>query len=771
MTCLGNLDTVRAGEVPDAANQQLLLEVFLNGESTQKIGAFELFPDGRLGARREDLLSLGIQPSGDGAADDIVMLDALSGLAFTYDEPRQRLDVEIEVDRRITNSFDARNGSPRNDTARSDYGLRANYLLYGATGSYEIEDIGAAARQSRFETGTAQVDASLYSPFGQLRQSGFAKLTGGEKVQLRRLDTTLVHPRPASAVVFKAGDMVSGSLSWTRAVRIGGLQIARDFALKPDLVTLPLPSVSGTAAVPTTVDIFVGNVQTFSRELPVGPYVIENIPGLTGAGNARVVVQDATGRLVETELPFYVAPQLIRKGLLDFSVQIGAPRLSYGSAADAYLLLPVGIGAVRYGLADSITVEAEAEFAPGYVGGGLGIVTTAGRLALLSLAGRASHYEGRFGFMTHIGIDTEIFGISLQASSDRTFGIFEDVASVTARPTRRGLDANDFDLKNLDLTVTGSVSGSDPYAALRPPRASDRVSMTVPVTRFRATASLGYLHLEKLRGEHTHIVTGSLAKLVGARASISVNGYMDIAKRENFGVFAGVSIPLGSFGQSSFGVSHSLDRTQATFDAARPLGNLPGDYGWRVRDAEDGDEGARKAMAAYRSRYGRVQGSIEQSGRSFHAEAEVEGAIVASPAGVFLGNRIENAFAVVRSARRASASITRTASSAPPAAPAGCWCRTSCLTRTTPSRSTRPPCRSAPTSPRPAPSSCRAPMPGSRSTSTSRPPPPPPSSPSSTPPARRCRPASRAVSRRPADASPSAMAAKPISTASSPRTR
>jgi outer membrane usher protein FimD/PapC len=28
---------------------------------------------------------------------------------------------------------------------------------------------------------------------------------------------------------------------WTRPVRLGGIQVQRDFSIRPDLVTLPLP--------------------------------------------------------------------------------------------------------------------------------------------------------------------------------------------------------------------------------------------------------------------------------------------------------------------------------------------------------------------------------------------------------------------------------------------------------------------------------------------------------------------------------------------------
>ncbi|MGY3695904.1 hypothetical protein ACVIGA_005984 [Bradyrhizobium sp. USDA 3240] len=37
-------------------------------------------------------------------------------------------------------------------------------------------------------------------------------------------------------------------------MRLGGVQMQTNFALRPDLVTLPIPALSGSAAVPSTLD-------------------------------------------------------------------------------------------------------------------------------------------------------------------------------------------------------------------------------------------------------------------------------------------------------------------------------------------------------------------------------------------------------------------------------------------------------------------------------------------------------------------------------------
>ncbi|MFT4463554.1 MAG: hypothetical protein ACMX3H_00455 [Sodalis sp. (in: enterobacteria)] len=74
------------------------------------------------------------------------------------------------------------------------------------------------------------------------------------------------------------GDLITGAVSWSSRVRLGGVQIARDFALQPYRVTYPLPSFSGSAVVPTTVDMFVNGFKTNSESLQPGPWSLNNLP-------------------------------------------------------------------------------------------------------------------------------------------------------------------------------------------------------------------------------------------------------------------------------------------------------------------------------------------------------------------------------------------------------------------------------------------------------------------------------------------------------------
>src|SRR5436853_145706 len=134
-----------------------------------------------------------------------------------------------------------------------------------------------------------------------------------------------------------------------RSMRIGGAQMARNFGLRPDLVTLPLPAARGSAAVPSVADVYINNVKTYSQDVSTGPYLLSNLPAITGSGTARVILRDSSGHTTESVLPFYVSANLLAPGMFDYTAEAGLPRLSYGTSGDRYVATPVASGSARYG--------------------------------------------------------------------------------------------------------------------------------------------------------------------------------------------------------------------------------------------------------------------------------------------------------------------------------------------------------------------------------------------------------------------------------------
>jgi outer membrane usher protein len=627
---------------PDqAAGRALQLEVFLNGETKNLVAAFTELPERGLAATRKELKEVGINPPGEGAEEELIPLGGIADVTYRYDEPRQRIDLSLPHERLMPVLMDARPAAKRLDPAQAGYGAALNYTLF-ASSVTEFDEKAFA-----FSGASAQLDGRLFTPLGYLQQTGIVGTTIASEVDLLRLDTTLAYSDPDTAVTYRAGDAISRGPMWARPIRFGGLQVERNFALRPDLITAPLPAVSGSAAVPSTVEVFVDNVRTFSREVPAGPYSISNLPILSGSGTARVVLRDASGRQIETSLPFFASPQLLREGFVDFSVQAGYPRLNYAIESNSYSDKIFGSAGARYGLWDNLTLEGHAEAGAGLINGGVGIVTNAGAFGLLSVAGRASHYRGETGFQGFASFETRLWNFTLGASTQRSFGPFEDLASLTTlfvtsdprhRFGRRWRDEPAY----LDPVTTGSIARN-----LRAPQALDRVSVGLPLPDLRASLGVSVINLERVEGDRSRIVAGSYSQTFGRNISFSLNVFADLDRPKEGGIFANLSMPLGDDVLTSIGTATNREGTYVSAEASKSLGLEPGSYGWRVRDVEGGQHSYRSAAGAYRSSLAKTEVAVEQVGRGARLTGEIDGAIAATSAGVFMANRIDDAFAVV----------------------------------------------------------------------------------------------------------------------------
>ena len=264
-------------------------------------------------------------------AEGIVVLDGIAGLAYRYDERSQSLYLTVGDSLRKTATYDASPGEVAG-SGRGRVWRRAQLQPVRRRG-WQCRRVGPGhdrafshARRARLLT------CRNVEPVGILR------LPSGNGVDALRLDTAFARSDPASMTTYMAGDVVTRGFAWTRPIRMGGLQVRRNFGLRPDLITVPLPSASGSAAVPSTVDVFVNNLKTYSQAIEAGPYRITDIPGTTGKGEARVVLHDAAGHTTETTLPYYVLPSLLRPGLFDFSLEAGLPRVGYATPSDAYVV-------------------------------------------------------------------------------------------------------------------------------------------------------------------------------------------------------------------------------------------------------------------------------------------------------------------------------------------------------------------------------------------------------------------------------------------------
>ena len=123
---------------------------------------------------------------------------------------------------------------------------------------------------------------------------------------------------------------------WGRSVQLGGLQLGSNFGLKPGWSSLSVPTLSGAATAPSTVELYINDALRQTQQVGAGPFTIENLAGTTGAAEARIVVRDLLGRETVIVRPFLTSTQLLREGLTDWSVETGRLRYNLASSSADY---------------------------------------------------------------------------------------------------------------------------------------------------------------------------------------------------------------------------------------------------------------------------------------------------------------------------------------------------------------------------------------------------------------------------------------------------
>jgi outer membrane usher protein len=222
------------------AERPLQLEILINGDKSGLIGTFVQRPDGTIAARRSELAEAGVKVPGSRAPNEIVVLNEWLGDKFHYDEPAQTISFDLTDAQRVARAFDAFGTTPHVPVT-TGWGSVLNYTLFGS------ETSGLSSRQTTFNGGSASLDARMFSPYGTLSQTGIIGTTTTRDMTVLRLESAFSYSDPESLITYRAGDSITGALPWTRPIRFGGVQAQRNFALRSDLVTAPLPSFSGSA--------------------------------------------------------------------------------------------------------------------------------------------------------------------------------------------------------------------------------------------------------------------------------------------------------------------------------------------------------------------------------------------------------------------------------------------------------------------------------------------------------------------------------------------
>ncbi|MCP4184193.1 MAG: fimbrial biogenesis outer membrane usher protein [Hyphomicrobiales bacterium] len=601
--------------------EPLFLEVMINDQPTNLIASFFRNTDGRIGATTAELKEIGVKALPSAKPEDIIYLSDIPSVKFDYDESAQLLKITMLDKQRLAKEYNTPDKKLEHAITPSGVGVVANYSLFSTTSSVNDKPLSV-------EDISANLNGWIYGPMGKIYGSGIVSTGNFKTYDFLRLDTTWSVSDVKNSTVYNIGDAISGGLAWTRPYRFGGFQMQKNFGLRPDLIATPLLRTSGSAAVPSTVDVYIGNFKAHSQKVDAGPFTINQIPTVSGVGNAKIVVTDATGREIETTKPFYISSNLLRKGLLDYSIEAGFARLNYGSVSNNYSKSFLGSGTFRYGVTDKFTLEGHVEAGPQLLNGGLGASFTLADRALFSFATSISRDRFDQGYQLFGSFNTQILGMNLHASTRRSFGTYHDLASITSN----------------DIIDTGFVNPALSSSGIA--KAFDQISLGVPLPKLNGGLNISFTHLENAIDEASMFASLTYNQKILGNASLSVSIYSNLEDSNDNGAYIGLSFPIGKKIFATTAVDSSEGEIKVHASASKTLKATPGSWGWRLSDTE-GSNTRRSAGVSYRGRKTYSQLDVTQNASDFQADAFIDGAIVIADKGVFLANRIDDAFAVV----------------------------------------------------------------------------------------------------------------------------
>jgi outer membrane usher protein len=598
--------------VSQNADELLLLEVFVNGHSTNKIGEFTM-RHGKLMARPEELHDLGfrVPTSHSSEPDGLVPLSDLPGLTCTIDQRNQQLDVtalqgslvptELEVEGRAAPS--------ERRMIESSTGVTLNYDM---AGTYASGQTGA----------TASMDLRAFSPRGVVSSNWLAyagaNSGGSGRNTAIRLDSTYDFADANSLRRYSLGDFITTGLAWTRPVHMEGVQIRSDFSMRPDLVTFPMPSISGSAAVPSTVEVLANGSAVITRPVDAGPFEVPQLPVVSGAGTISMTVTNAMGQQVTVQQAFYASSAMLTPGLQTFGVQSGLVRRNWGSSSNDYGKI-AGAAIYRRGISRKFTIEASAEGTPGAFMGGAGGVVQVANLGVLNFSMTGSVGSGHAG--TQISAGAQRIGrvFSLGASATIASRNYLDVAAINGSPIpREQLSGN----TGLSLKRFGSMGVA--YAAV------DQDSSPNPIPQNVTPA------------QHSQVVSANYSIQVH-HVSFYATEFRDFSSTGGSNGFqVGLTIPLAR--RTSVDVDATSDgAVQAQIEKSAPR---IGDWGYEAYVSK-GSSNHEFGQAQYKSPMGLFTAGVDSNNGQTTLRMESQGAISYMDGAIFKSNTIFDSFAVV----------------------------------------------------------------------------------------------------------------------------
>lgn len=321
--------------------------------------------------------------SRSGRKPEFCLLTA-AGIKSELDSSLQAVKIELPG-----NYFEAQSlsESPLLMPDKASLGGFVNYDLY-------FED----AQGSREYSALSEI--GLFRDYWLLDHAMLAKhVEGGEgkRSEMLRLNSTFSIDFPQNYTRLVLGDSTTVMNPFMNSLRFGGLSFGTSYTERPDFIYWNAPTLRGSAALPSKVDLLLNGVSIYQQQVTPGDYVLQTGASIQQGGDAQVVVEDVLGNRTVQTFPLMINNRLLLPELNEYNISLGKLRYNYNIENDDYREFFSNLY-FRRGVSHATTLGFNAAYSEEVQNLGLMWTQSAGKIAVLDMYAAGSRSAQEDGY-------------------------------------------------------------------------------------------------------------------------------------------------------------------------------------------------------------------------------------------------------------------------------------------------------------------------------------------------------------------------------------
>ncbi|WP_227602564.1 fimbria/pilus outer membrane usher protein [Acinetobacter sp. ACIN00229] len=616
--------------ISDKAYTQLFLKISINSSISTDLISVRQDQDRKLYIRSRDLKVLRVKMDEQTPDNQWVCIDELKGIRFKYLENEQALNLQVPSNMLTDYSVDL-NGqqvtSPHLLKMKPLTAAILNYSLYNTITN--DENVFSGSAEGIFNSAIGNFSSGVL-------YNGSNKTSYSHEKWVR-LESKWQYVDPEKVRIYTLGDFISNSSDWGSSVRLAGFQWSSAYTQRGDIVTSALPQFSGSAALPSTLDLYVNQQKIYSGLVPSGPFDIKQLPFISG-NEVTLVTTDATGQQSITKQAYYFSSKILAKGINEFSVDVGVPRYNYGLFSNDYDDATFASGAIRYGYSNSLTLSGGAEASTdGLSNLGAGFAKNLFGFGVINADIAASQYKDENGYSALVGLEGRISkNISFNTSYRKVFDNYFDLARVSQIRYLKDNQSDDEPKNYLS------------YSAL-----ADEIFRAGINYNFYAGYGvyLGYNQI-KYSDNANKLVSTNLSGSLNKNWGFYASAYKDYENQKDYGIYFALRYTPSSRVNAITSISNESGKTTYRQEINGFSDPQIGAFGWGgyVERDQDANQNNASIYGSYRARAAYLTGRYNRIGDNDQVALSATGSLVAAAGRVFAANEIGDGYGVVTNA-------------------------------------------------------------------------------------------------------------------------